>query len=990
MEPIKSFRRFFCYSAREIAVRCFLLPFCLGLAADLSAQSVKLSSVAPIAPVGSYQTITAYVTGVNNKTVTWSITSSPGGSSPALVGTNPCVVNEPCTIALYTKTPGTYAVTAKSNANASVKASSTVTITPSPAVTAGHPRLMLTPSMLSALRAKATKGNVMYESLRTLGIGAYQADNANFSWSCNSGSGSPKSQQDVGGEMNRALEYAELALVDPSDPTYKWKCYGHDTAVYAMNQLSTRAQTVTGNTWSDNVDAMVLAPDYLIGAGALTSSSDLILTRKYAAFMLKSTMTAQATYGTLGTYNNWNSPSQFDSITHLRAFGNNYTMTRVEYLVGLGLLFDDNPTDDPALPNTCSATRYQVCPDFSAGSMHAYAAYAIGSMLFNMYAHDENPNVTLAAYNASYPGFGSMPQCGYYNSKTPCFGDGRDGESAEGSWYQYSIYRLRYALNMLHTAGYDNPAGRCLGAATGTSCPQLSLATSSWWDMKLISDISFLDGWNTPQTNNQPAFGFFNTGDANQVQRWPNDFQAEVAALTDDSIRGRTDRSNAILWLAFNTALGGPRGNKGSCTPNYYCGFDTGMTSHFSNNLIWDLMISQPAGDPTGGALPADPRPSLPPDTFQGGFTQHVEVHSGTGTGWGGYESTFNFYCINSSTDHEHSPCGRYDIVSSIGGHDEYITHGRSDFADYSYLGTTALNSNIPQIFNATASECSTGTVYANLQAHGGQWWYAQQQTAPIHIAHAELPAYVATDVDDTGMYNSNRGGPCAGANDVTEASRTLIYLRKTRQVITFDRTATGKARQKVNTLVTSGNPTVTGNYASWTTPSGNQKAYFTSLLPGGVNPSGVHLTSANDKYVEGGSLCEGNGYCEPFVNGRITVDAGMTTSANFLSVLEWGSSKLTRSTTSLVQSSSGESFDGAVVGSSLVLFMRAQRSFTGMTYPASGATTHYIANLAPNAEYNVSGPGAPSSVTADNAGVVTFAASGTGSIAVSPGRAHP
>ena len=30
------------------------------------------------------------------------------------------------------------------------------------------------------------------------------------------------------------------------------------------------------------------------------------------------------------------------------------------------------------------------------------------------------------------------------------------GESTEGSWYQYSMYRLRYALNMLHTAGYND------------------------------------------------------------------------------------------------------------------------------------------------------------------------------------------------------------------------------------------------------------------------------------------------------------------------------------------------------------------------------------------------------------------------------------------------------------------------------------------------------------------------------------------------------
>ena len=52
------------------------------------------------------------------------------------------------------------------------------------------------------------------------------------------------------------------------------------------------------------------------------------------------------------------------------------------YLVGLGLMFDDNTTDDPPLANTCSATRYQLCPDFTGGSMHAYANYFDGSLLY--------------------------------------------------------------------------------------------------------------------------------------------------------------------------------------------------------------------------------------------------------------------------------------------------------------------------------------------------------------------------------------------------------------------------------------------------------------------------------------------------------------------------------------------------------------------------------------------------------------------------------
>ena len=77
------------------------------------AQKIYVYPATVTAPRGSYQTVTAIVTGVNDKTVTW---TSDGGT---IAGTNPCIVNEPCTVALTTTTPGTYHLTAKSNANSS-------------------------------------------------------------------------------------------------------------------------------------------------------------------------------------------------------------------------------------------------------------------------------------------------------------------------------------------------------------------------------------------------------------------------------------------------------------------------------------------------------------------------------------------------------------------------------------------------------------------------------------------------------------------------------------------------------------------------------------------------------------------------------------------------------------------------------------------------------------------------------------------------------
>ena len=126
--------------------------------------------------------------------------------------------------------------------------------------------------------------------------------------------------------------------------------------------------------------------------------------------------------------------------------------------MGAGLTFNDDPTDDPNLANSCNAKRSDLCPDFSAGSLHAYFLYFAGSMMYRMYAHLEDPAVTLQAYQSAFSNLPQPPKCNYVDgSKHPCLGDGRGGESSEGSWYQYSLYRLRYALNMIHTAGYDDP-----------------------------------------------------------------------------------------------------------------------------------------------------------------------------------------------------------------------------------------------------------------------------------------------------------------------------------------------------------------------------------------------------------------------------------------------------------------------------------------------------------------------------------------------------
>ena len=939
--------------------------------------------------------MTAVISGVNDKTVTW---SADGGT---IVGTNPCVVNEPCTVALYTTTPGTYHLTATSNANNSVRATSTITITGSPTPVTTHPRLGgITVSMLPGLRAKAVSTNPMYQQgLYNTATGTYYfaSDNAIWSWSCNGGTGMPSSDQTQAYLEVHAYLYAFLSLVDPADPTYKWGCYSHDIIVYMMNYWmnpvnfvtavygsndpniapgasgwTDAQQGLTGNHGADSTEYFTLTPDWLMAGGYL-SSSDLTLTRKFFA-LAASQMISMNFNGTEAAVGNYNSSAQFNTGSlwdygAQRKMGNNYTHSKIMYLTAAALTFNDNTTDDPATPNTCSATRYVVCPDGTAGSLHAYLTYLTGGMLYKDWANVEDPNVSWQAYQAAYGNLPTQPMCNDAESFTtsipsvPCFGSGRDGESVEGSWYQYSMYRLQLAMLSIYTAGYLDPM---------VYGPQMSLATSSWWDLKANSDLEFLTySYYTPQ----PRWGFFSTGDTLYLFRQPSDFNTEAWEMVSDSLTGRTDRTAKLEWPLLYTSAGG------------LSSFYANLGNALANDNAIPLFTALPSGDPTA-APPADPRSALPTDLYSGN-NQHIMVRSGwvnngpVSPSWSGSsaQTVFSSYCQNSRIDHEHSTCGSFDVLSN----GEFITKQRTVFNNYNMMLAAAEFSNeAGYLANPAQTACTNaGSCWAWQawqgydQLGGGQGWHGYQAGSAT-LNHSELPGYVGFDVDTTGLYNGSAapGVGWGSINGVTAASRSLVYLRGSNQVVTYDRGASTGNWNKREWFTTTGPITISGNVASWPTRSSSQKAYVTSLLPSGaiVSDAGAYMTNENGS--------PGTSDWEPYSN--LQIDAGTPTSTQFLSVLQWGGSSFTPSATTLLQSTAGQNFDGALIGSSLVMFMRNwPASFTGVTYPASGATTHYVSDLTPNTTYNISGAGAPTSATTDTAGVLTFSASGTGNITI-------
>jgi hypothetical protein len=331
-----------------------------------------------------------------------------------------------------------------------------------------------------------------------------------------------------------------------------------------------------------------------------------------------------------------------------------------------------------------------------------------------------------------------------------------------------------------------------------------------------------------------------------------------------------------------------------------------------------------------------------------------------------------NYYCTNTQIDHEHEYCGRFDVYSN----GEYITKGRMEFNDYNNEVSASDNQNLPELINnPTQTGCTyiSGCYFSDSTMLGGQLWHGYQAGMNT-LYYSELPGYVATIANSTHGYNGGWGG-FGQLNGITGASRSLIYLRNSNVVIYYDRGDSVSAWEKANYLVTTGQPSFSGNTASWLTRSGNQKVYWTSIEPNGSTPS------LDKTYTDADQANDWEIY------GRIKVDAGLVPSARFLSVLQWGPVASSATAPTGVSSTSGTSFEGALVGSSLVMFMHDwPTAFTTVTYPASGATTQYLSDLTPNTAYTISGAGAPSTASTDSAGVLTFSAAGTGNITISLG----
>jgi len=502
------------------------------------------------------------------------------------------------------------------------------------------------------------------------------------------------------------------------------------------------------------------------------------------------------------------------------------------------------------------------------------------------------------------------------------------GIGPEGPGYSESSFSgLSMLMLALHTAGYDKPLTYGSGA---------SLAQNPFWQ-KDVTD-AYMHSL-SPQTGKFYSY--------QPLIYWPAGFGDVLRFETIDMIRafgplaamdiadGKTtsDRLNAIRWIQTWASPGGP---------SYQHTRLITSTSNYGAMLpLLYFMTFDPNATP-----PSDPRVDMPTDYYAKGLNRVLSRSD-----WSVNASWFMFISTFNTIDHQWGDSNSFSFYR--GG--EWVT---KEWSGYGKNIATAPYQNNLSIQNPPSGPAvpAYNIDEGNL---GGQYSYSSDGDPTVRTSFS--PGFTFAEGNVTDRYNTTK----YNATDVQHASRSIVYL-KPDFVVVYDR-ATSKSANRYKRIYFNfaTQPVVSGHSATVTTPKG-QKVFFTSLLP-------VAGALTWDKPTTTWSYNEST--AEEPMHYRIRVEnPASPKNVRFLTVLQGADATASQTPTTLVSSTSGSKFEGAVVGSTAVLFsVNYSQAFTGLTYtvPAS-VNSHYVSGLTKSTGYSVSKSSGPNGIT------VTITAGGT------------
>jgi hypothetical protein len=472
----------------------------------------------------------------------------------------------------------------------------------------------------------------------------------------------------------------------------------------------------------------------------------------------------------------------------------------------------------------------------------------------------------------------------------------RGGLSPEGFEYGPDAFgRLAQLITALRTAGHE--AKTIEAAPAWVNLIPAYLHSLPWRPTTVQGEAYRGRLW-------QPAsFG-------DEQNAWMQDPITLLGPLALDAMaRGDVKTVYAIRWIETNV----PEGGKDRLLDRI------GNTDQFFASILYFLIFDPKA------TTPADPRLQLGTRYFAPGINRTI-----VRTCWCTDSRIFTHILSFNTIDHQLANGNDFGFNRK----GEWLTKNRSqyesDYTDYTNsvtIGNDAPSHNRPDDYPHTIFK-------------RGSQYILVPSGDPTLVARSSGHGHVYVTGDATKLYNSDY----EGVRGVKHASRSIVWLEPDHIVI-YDRAETWKPKRfKRFWLQLPARAAVAGNRATVRTPRG-QQLFSTTLLPVGAT-----ITSTPDE----------QGVGQPAVGTpmthRLRVEApGDPRSVRFLHVLQGADGGASADAATLLRSTSGTAFEGALVAGTAVLFPVNLGIIDGsvIRIPATGLKRVLVTGLEPGQSYS-------------------------------------
>lgn len=541
-----------------------------------------------------------------------------------------------------------------------------------------------------------------------------------------------------------------------------------------------------------------------------------------------------------------------------------------------------------------------VLPEDALGnSLRSYLFNATGAWLYQQYSQYELASIVANDYGIS-PNY-------------PDLSNGSGGLSVESSLYGGSIGAVSGGLLALKTAGWSNPA------VVG---PQAKLITSDYWKRYMngmMHSAAPVGKVNQGAAWMGPIYPLACYGESIRTWSTPNLIHAMGTTGLLAEILGDQNQLDKARWYARNII----EGSAEKLTSRVSGIWGNNAASH---SILYYLLLNP------SGSNPADPRPTIA-TTFVDPARPRVLAR----TDWSANATWFDWQCPWITLDHQLGDANQFELYRK----GEWLIKERSGYGNDQLAYTSEFHNTLALQNDVPANLAWFETVTSQ---RGGQWILGQNAGDPSSITSVGSNFVYATG-DATSLYNRPQSSPANSATDILYAVRSIVWL-KPDHVIVYDRAKSKTAnRFKRFFLQFTAAPVISGKNATVSTPGG-QKLYLSNLLPAGS----VLTTSVSEDFNAVSAL-------DPTHDEIKIEDTSNPTDVRFLNVIQGADGGTAKDVPTLVQSTDGTLFEGAVVKNLAVMFPNLWGApFTFTTYTIPGTVNgQIVTGLTPNASYNVS-----------------------------------